>query len=114
MTNKPATEAWPAVIMASELVENLSEWAVLKDAGKINLIWKDDHIDGIGKVGENIVIQYGGIVNDPDYVTATHSSKLNGSPHPSNPPPTRPRRLRAGRTSNGLLLGKLFGLSGKL
>jgi len=59
----------PAVITVSELVENLSEWAVFKDAGKINLIWKDDHIDGIGKVGENFVIQYGGIVNDPDYVT---------------------------------------------
>lgn len=80
--------AKPTVITAAKLVETLGAWAMLKDAGRISLLWKDDHIDGIGKVGERYVIQYGGIVNDPDYVTGDAIIGIEWLPE--QPEPAKP------------------------
>lgn len=56
-------------ITAEHLDDNAEVWAALKDAGQCRLVYQGDYVEGIGAFNGGYYIEYGGIVNDPVFVS---------------------------------------------
>lgn len=59
----------PDTITAEELDYSVDMWAILKDTGQCRLIYQGDYVDGIGEFNGGYYIEYGGIMNDPIFVS---------------------------------------------
>lgn len=56
-------------VTAKHLVDSLDVWAALKDAGQCRLIYQGNYVDGIGAFNDGYLIESGGVVGDPAFVS---------------------------------------------
>lgn len=66
----PTKPERPTSITVQELVHDVFNWAQLKYSGACRLLYKGDYVDGVGEVKGGYLIEYGGIVNAPERVSA--------------------------------------------